>query len=443
MSRLPTPASNVVRLAVLQGDVVQDELHQHAPGHVFVGTGYENDVLLSGATAPVRHRLFELYRGEYVLNLPPGARGKIRLGHGTFTVAALRQRFGHGDTCRVKLDARAKGKLRLGDSTIVFQRSRPKPLPRKLPFPRIFRASVLAMLGGGLFLVSQGISAGTLGPFFLWAWLAPIPPDLELDIEERFLIAIGSPRLLDREERPEKPPEEETLAQKDETKVDPVTERKLETKPEQFSEKAVQAARSVGVARVLGTYGGPGAGTVFDVIASTENNLGELFAQGMTTTVLSDGGAIGAFVPGGDGISLRGDAVNTLGFETGDGPALEHAPDKAERKVEAKVRATTSTISGDGDPTALKQTIQHRIGGLKSCYTSVLRVQPNLGTGKHTYTIDINEMGRVTRVAIEEDTLGSAKVADCARIRIQGWRFPMQGAQDGSEVTFSVVYSGQ
>lgn len=444
MSRPPTSVSKVVRLAVLQGDVVQDELHQHARGPISVGTGYENDVLVAGASAPVKHRLFDVYRGDYVLDLPPGTRGKVRLAHATFTVRELRQRFGHGETCRVKLDARAKGKLRLGESTIVFQFSRPKPLPRKLPFPRAFRASAFAMLGGGLFLASQGISAGTLGPFFVWAWMAPIPPDLELDIEERFLIAVNSPRLLDRDDRPEDPPEEEsTLAQKDETKVDPTTERKLEKKPEQYSAKAVQAARSVGVARVLGTYGGPGEGSVFDVIASTENNLGELFAQGMTTTVLSDGGAIGAFVPGGDGISLRGDAVDTMGLETGDGPALDHAPGKEERKVEAKVRGTTSAISGDGDPTALKQTIQHRIGGLKSCYTSVLRVQPNLGTGKHTYTIDINEMGRVTRVAIEEDTLGSAKVADCARIRIQGWRFPMQGAQDGSEVTFSVVYSGQ
>lgn len=446
MSRPQSPASKVVRLAVLQGDAVQDELHQLGVGPVSVGTDYQNDVLLSGADAPLRHRLFDVERGQYVLDVPPRARGKVRLGDNNATIAQLRRRFGRGDTLRIPIDARAKGKLQLGDSTIVFQFSAPKRLPRKLPFPAAFKASLFTMLGG-LFIVSQGISAGTLGPLFVWLSIAPLPDPSELEIEERFLIVMNSPKLNERDDREDVPEEENQLAQKDEKKVDdkpePKPEPKLDKKPEQFSAKAMQAARSVGVARVLGTYGGPGEGTVFDVIDSTENNLAELFSQGMTTTVLADGGPIGEFVPGGDGISLRGDAVNTQGFETGDGPALDHAPGKEERKVEAKVRGSTSSISGDGDPTALKQTIKHRIGGLKSCYTSVLRVQPSLGTGKHTYTIDINAMGRVTRVAIEEDTLGSGKVADCAKVRIQGWRFPMQGAEDGSEVTFSVVYSGQ
>jgi hypothetical protein len=51
-------------------------------------------------------------------------------------------------------------------------------------------------------------------------------------------------------------------------------------------------------------------------------------------------------------------------------------------------------------------------------------------------------MGSVTKVDIEEDTVGSAAVTTCARAKIQGWRFPMDGAEEGAEVTFSVVFSG-
>ena len=74
------------------------------------------------------------------------------------------------------------------------------------------------------------------------------------------------------------------------------------TTPEKFSAKAIAQARNVGIARVLGTYGGPGEGTVFDVIQSTENNLGELFAAGMTRVVDADGNEVSGFVPGGEPI---------------------------------------------------------------------------------------------------------------------------------------------
>jgi hypothetical protein len=59
-----------------------------------------------------------------------------------------------------------------------------------------------------------------------------------------------------------------------------------------------------------------------------------------------------------------------------------------------------------------------------------------------TYTINISVMGSVTRVVIEEDTVGNAGVTACTKAKIKGWRFPVQGAEDPAEVTFSVVFSG-
>src|SRR5690606_18749286 len=100
--------------------------------------------------------------------------------------------------------------------------------------------------------------------------------------------------------------------------------------------------------------GGPGEGTVFDVIDQTENNLGELFAMGMTTTVLADGGDISEFVPGGEGISVSGAAVATKGFETSGGPALEAKAEKRERKVVGRTSATRTDITGDVDQKAFK-----------------------------------------------------------------------------------------
>jgi hypothetical protein len=191
---------------------------------------------------------------------------------------------------------------------------------------------------------------------------------------------------------------------------------------------------------VLGTYGGPGEGTVFDVINDTENNLGDLFKKGMTTTVLADGGDFGEFVPGGDGITAHGNALATQGLQTGEGPALE-GTDKRERKIKGRTQATRTDVTGDVDKKALTATIHRRTGALQHCYNTALRTQPDLA-GKMTYTIFISVMGTVTKVVVEEDSLGSAAVTACAKAKIQGWRFPMNGAEEGAEVTFSVVFSG-
>src|SRR5690606_8319060 len=113
------------------------------------------------------------------------------------------------------------------------------------------------------------------------------------------------------------------------------------------SEAAFKEARGVGVARVLGTYGGPGEGTVLDVIEGTENNLGELFAQGMSTTGEYQGGEIGDFVAGGGGIDATGTVASNAGLKTGEGPAEVGNTDKKERKVKGTAKGTTDKEVGD------------------------------------------------------------------------------------------------
>lgn len=446
MAMARTSATRVLRLAVVVDDSVSEELHQTKPGSVSVGTSYAADVLLFGSTAPVRHPLFDYRDGTYFLDLPENARGKIKLGKSAMTVARLRQRYGANGKCRIRLDPRAKGKLQLGQSTLMFQFAPPKPVEPKLPFPEIFKVSILSMLGA-LTIYSQLASASVLGPFFAWAAFSELPENRELDIDDRFLAIVGQKPPEEKEEEPEEEEKEDELAEEDKEEIvvkkeKPKPDQKvLKERPTTFSSKAVAQARSVGVARVLGTYGGEGPGTVFDVIQTTENRLGELMESGMTTTVEANG-PIGELAPiGGDGIDLHGALVATQGFDTGSGPALDDKHDKRERKIVGRTRASNTEATGGGDKKALRATINHRTGALQHCYNKALRTQPDLA-GKMTYTISISVMGTVTRVLIEEDSLGSASVEACTKAKIKGWRFPMEGADEGAEVTFSVVFSG-
>jgi hypothetical protein len=394
-----------------------------------------------GALIPERHQMFDYRGGQYFLDLPPNVRGKISLGKKAYTVSELRKKFGGRSNLRLELGAKAKGKLLLGETTILFQFAPPKPVPKKAPFPVEFRPRLDHMVSRED-AASLASVALVLGSYFTWAANSEVDNTFSVDeIDERFLRVMG---ITVEPEEPEEAPEEEMLAQEEEDEVEEEKEEEKKPepkdKPEKFSEAAMQKARGVGVARVLGTYGGDGPGTVSDVISDTENNLGELFAQGMTTTVLADGGDISPFVPGGDGISAHGAMAANEGLQTGEGPELD-TEIKREKKIRGKLKNVGTDVFGDVDKKAVQATISRRMSALQHCYEKALRTQPSL-QGKMTYTIEISVMGSVTRVVIEEDTVGSPAVTACTKGKIKGWRFPTQGAEEPAEVTFSVVFSG-
>ncbi len=402
-----------------------------------------------GGQAPRQHKLFEWVEAEgvYYIDIPPETRGKIALGKNKASVDQLRKRFAQGDRLRVKLGTKAKGKLLIGQTKILFQTARPAAPAAKPAFPTEYVDPLALLRPDQLALISFGAAVCLAILLFIWfgyfADRTPPPP------AERFVREMGIPASFyeeKEEEPPEEDAEEDALQQKDEEKKEDKKEEvkevpdKLE-KPENISQEAFNQARGVGVARVLGTYGGPGEGTVLDVIESTENNLGDLFAQGMSTTAEYQGGEIGEFVAGGGGIDATGTVASNEGIKTGEGPAEVGGTDKKERKVKASAKGSTDNVFGDVDKKAVSATIRQRMPGLQACYEKALRSNPNL-KGKMSYTITINPQGRVTDVDVEEDTVNDASVKSCTVAKIKGWRFFSEGAEESSEVTFSVSFTG-
>ncbi|MFO7565591.1 MAG: AgmX/PglI C-terminal domain-containing protein [Enhygromyxa sp.] len=399
-----------------------------------------------GGRAPGQHKLFEWVpsEGVYYIDIPPETRGKIALGSNKATVEQLRKRFARGDTLRLKLGAKAKGKLLIGQTRILFQTARPAAEAPKPAFPTEYVDPLALLRPTSLDVATFGAAAGVavlLGVWFVhFADRTPAPPS------ERFVREMGIPASFYEDKQEEEPEEaeEEVLKvedkQKEETKKDEVDEDKIK-RPDNVSEKAFREARGVGVARVLGTYGGPGEGTVLDIIESTENNLGDLFAQGMSTTAHYEGGEIGDFVAGGGGINATGTVASNEGLVTGEGPAEVGATRHSERKVKGVAKGSTDNVFGDVDKKAVSATIRQRMPGLQACYEKALRSNPNL-KGKMSYTITINPQGRVTAVDVEVDTVNDAGVKSCTVAKIKGWRFFSEGAEESSEVSFSVSFTG-
>lgn len=400
-----------------------------------------------GAQAPNRHKLFEWVASEgvYYIDLPPETRGKIALGSNKATVDQLRKRFGQGDKLRIKLGPKAKGKLLIGQTRILFQTASPATEPPKPGFPTEYVDPLALLRPTSLELATLGAASGLAVLLGIWFYYfsdrTPPPPS------ERFVREMGIPAEFfeEKKEEPEEVAEEEVLKVEDKEKEQDKKEEQIDesklSKPDNVSQAAFNQARGVGVARVLGTYGGEGPGTVLDVIESTENNLGDLFAQGMSTTAEYQGGAIGEFVAGGGGITATGTIASNEGLKTGDGPAEVGGIEKKERAVKGSAKGTTENVFGDVDKKAVSATIRQRMPGLQACYEKALRSNPTL-KGKISYTITINPQGRVTQVVVEEDTVNDASVKSCTIAKIKDWRFFSEGAEDSSEVTFGVSFTG-
>ena len=88
---------------------------------------------------------------------------------------------------------------------------------------------------------------------------------------------------------------------------------------------------------------------------------------------------------------------------------------------------------------ALAETIRGYLPELQTCYESELAKDSTLA-GKMTCTITVERTGSVRKVAIDEDTVGSAAVRACAIAKIEAWRFEAEQLEEPADVTFAVKF---
>lgn len=120
---------------------------------------------------------------------------------------------------------------------------------------------------------------------------------------------------------------------------EPAPEPDTKAAPEPEPEIEIVKEPAIGVAKVLGTYGGSDNGAVFDVIESTDNRLDDLFAQGMTTTVV-----------GGEVVANSLDAAVDRQRPSLHECAEEHAPIEGQLEITIVVstgRITTVAVGED------------------------------------------------------------------------------------------------
>lgn len=457
-ARPPQPAQSsgsrqrILRIGVLLGGKIVEErlIRERTP--VTIGQSMKNTFSIPIEGLPLEFTLFALDEGRYSLRFLGKMDGRVSDAGGQVnTLEALKGRGAQnqGEYWQVPLNEHSRGKLSLGDLTILFQFVTEPPRQPKPMLPASVRGTFadrfdprLSVILGASIIAHFAIVIAAL----VWdaektdvsladrAYNLTFKQDTyQVDVEQPKPAETGSGAGSAATEKPVETPKPST---KPATKPsgNPDGGRNNNDNVAMQEEQAARFADLLTGEGEAGTSEGdmskrrPGA--------DLGQQIGDVKESGKTV-------AIG----GGAGRGSRGDGDPRVGNGSGpkiDGPTgpesagggkvAEHAP-TGRISVGSKESFDESTLTPD---VVLAKIQSAYMAGLKRCYKDYLKKEAS-ARGKVTLSLTINETGRTTK--------GNAKgfpadeVNDCITGLMGNWRFPIPKDKDGepTEASFAIT----
>lgn len=454
------PKLKILRMGIIQGGRIVEERLVRKREHITIGQSARNMFVVPSDALPRNWLLFEMTGNHYVAHFSDGMDARIAVGNEIISLAQLKQtgkiqKKGH--SWILPLDERSRGKITLGDMTILFQFVTPPPPQPRPQLPASVRGSVTSDLDW-FFTTIAGVSF--LLHLLLIVYLRnvdwPRKPDIE-SIPDRFVQMVVKKVEKPPEPKAEKPAEDKKADEekKEAKKAEKAPEQKkpekremtAEEKARQAEEKAradaerrarlAEQVKSTGLLKLLGAKA-DGGGSIADVLGKGDVDRDQEKAfQGVGGVgVASANDQLRGIKAGGTGSGR----VATVGGLRGGGSIAGGGTGEAaaEKKVSGVVKSEAPAVDGDLDPGIVAKEVRSRLGAIKACYERALKRNPNL-SGKVVIHWTITAAGTVSGVDVEQDTMGDAEVSSCIKSLVARWRFPAPSG--GSvEVSFPFVF---
>jgi TonB family protein len=413
--------TKILRVAIVQGGKIIEERHVRRPDSVSVGQDAKNTFVIPASNLPPTFPVFDFRGTHYYLLFTERMDGRVRIGAKDMDFAALRsQKLAQkrGSVYALQLDDSAKGKVSLGEVTLLFQFVPPPPSPTRMALPPEFRGTLWTSLDHVFFTI---LAASVLLNFTGAACIAlsAKPPDADITLDElpdRFAKLLVPPA---PEEKPKEEPKGEEKVEKKEVK-----KKEKPASEEARKEAIAQKVQSKGILKILGSSGGQGAlkdllgeGTGTQDVASALKG-----AQG--GVVVATTGGVGGPRGGGAGSAA---GIGDVGTAGGGNVSLGN---KGDARVSGRVSAASPEVdSADVDREALARYIKARLTAIRGCYEKELKRNPTL-KGKVVVRFNITPAGRAGDIRIEENSVGSAEVGECIASLMRSWVFPFKPPEE-------------
>lgn len=443
----------VLRIGLIQGGKIIEERIVRRRETVSIGSSERNHFVVQAPGMPSKFDLFQIAGTDYVLNFTEHMRGRVALPSGVQELEALRSSGSAknvGTYWQIKLSDTSRGKVVVGDITLLFQFVTPPPPASRPQLPATVRGgfvknidwvftffiffSFLAHFGFVVYLenadwaVKEGldeIPRSIQGLIFN----EPPPPEEEKPKEK------GE----GEKEAEAKPTKEAEPAKRPEKAPEGPAKEDVATSAEARARIAEEAAQSA-EALLLGALGDKG-GALADVLAggAVTGNAADVIAQaaGVGVAQSGSGGTLRTRAGGATGVG----GLGQLAAAGGAGKEQKEGGDVTERTVKGKIAVEDGDdVGGTGefDSSVVVRMIRTRIRAIQHCYENELRRNPTLA-GKVVVEFTIQPTGSVTNVRATSNTTNDSAVSECVVQTIQRFRFN-DPAPEGGSVSFSYPF---
>lgn len=423
--RASAAPERVVRLGVAcRGRIIEERILPSGRP-VTVGCHPRSTILLpADEGAPERFELFVVRGGRLHLRLPEGLRGKVDLGDGVVTLARLRAAHPRG---AVALPADARGKVQVGEFTLLFHLIPPPPAvarPGRLQWADVDWAFF------ALVLISSVLHAAAV------VWIQAQPPPRKVVLDELpglpIRIALPPPTAPAPVVAPIDPAATEIPSQGAVTPTpgpepepgppdgalepppDSIEAPDAEPQPDPEEHGLLAAMKGVDVLEKL--KADPG---------SLSDDAKEALLAARDPEERPSGGLRGPRHIDGDGVAGIGPITRS---PTCCITPPQHRPRPEIPTLEpppTPVPVLIPELPIDGsDPAPFLRRLHP---GFKACYERALKGNPDL-TGKLGLSFVTDEASRVTEAWLDTDSLESASVSSCVLKRLRAANLPAEAA---------------
>jgi hypothetical protein len=423
----------MLRIGIVQaGRIVEERLI--APStDVTIGQSRRNTFAVPGSqTLPRTLTLFVHTRDGWVLHVAPGCDARVADGEGARAV----------EDPRVLLGDRARGKLLLGDVTVLFQLvDAPAHAPRP-QLPPSVRASLLSQIDRALVAILAISFVAHFG-FAIWLGQLDWPRASIEDVPEHVVVwqPVRLAPMVAAPERPAPPSPSPSRPSPSPSHPSRPGPRAPSPAPGPTRAQLTDAVRSMGLSKLLTHRGDDGVSFVDDVIkrGDVPVDLDRVLPTISSMGVASSGDGLGhprassrASGP------VRGGELRALSI--GD---VDTGRRGGEVVIETPSGPLDQTLDPEGaapDLSRIVKEVKLRLGAIRTCYEGVMRHAEGL-SGRLVIRFQVTRDGVVSHTSIEEDTLHSPPMVSCVQSRVGRWRFPESAA--AFSFSFPFIFTGE
>ena len=435
--------TRILRIGVLLGGKIVEErlIRERAP--VTIGQSMRNTFSVPIEGLPLEFTLFALHEGRYSLRFLPRMDGRLSdRGGQVHTLDALRSQGAthHGSYHELALSESARGKLSLGDLTILFQFVAEPPRQPKPMLPASVRGTFADRFDPRLSVI---MAASILVHFAIV--IIALFTDIETDtgIAERAYNLTFKQDTYAVDITPQKPaeagPGSAAPEKKPEAPARTPSPNRGDTGKSHTDQIQLQEQEAAKFADLLTGEGKNG---------TSEGDMSKRRPGADLGTQINEVRESGQQVKvgGGAGRTSRGDGEIRVG--TGHGPSIAGptGPESAgggkgqEKAPGGRISVADKQTFDESSltPDIVLAKIQSAyMAGLKRCYREFLRKDAS-ARGKVTLSLTVNETGRTVKGAAKGF---SGEVDECIGTLMAGWRFPIPKDKDGeaTEASFAIA----